>query len=56
MAGKRPQRRYTREALLNSRRYAGWQQDFLRAVLHKETYTIPEAERALREFFMMRGE
>ena len=55
MAGKRPQRRYTREALLNSRRYAGWQQDFP-AVLHKETYTIPEADRALREFFKMKGE
>ena len=56
MAVKRPQRRYTREALLNSRRYAGCQHDFLRSVLHKETYTIPEADRALREFFKMKVE
>lgn len=34
------QKTYTREALLKSKRFSGYQQDFLAAILHKETYTI----------------
>lgn len=45
------QKRYTREALLHSRRFARYQRDFLRAVLHKPEYTMAEAERAVKAFF-----
>lgn len=43
--------RFTREALLWSPRFAGYQQDFLRAVLTKESYTMAEAVKAVKAFF-----
>lgn len=42
---------YTREALLQSRRFAGYQRDFLAAILHKPVYTWAEAEKAVAAFF-----
>lgn len=43
--------RYTREQLLTSKRYAGYQRDFLSAVLCRESYTIKEADAAVKAFF-----
>lgn len=43
--------RYTREQLLQSKRYAGYQHDFLSVVLCRETYTIKEADAAVKAFF-----
>ena len=45
------QKTYTREALLKSKRFSGYQRDFLAAILHKETYTIAEATKAGKAFF-----
>lgn len=47
-------KKYTRQALLESRRFACYQQDFLSAVLKKDEYTIAEAERAVAAFFMQK--
>lgn len=44
-------KKYTREALLRSKRFAGYQKDFLAAVLCKPEYTIAEAEKAVKAFF-----
>lgn len=44
-------KKYTREALLQDKRFSQYQQDFLRAVLTKETYTWPEAVKAVKAFF-----
>lgn len=44
-------KRFTREAVLRSPRFAKYQKDFLRAVLKKETYTMAEAARAVKAFF-----
>lgn len=44
-------KKYTREALLKDRRFAGYQQDFLAAVLDRPEYTIAEAERTVKAFF-----
>ena len=44
-------KKYTREALLRSKRFAGYQKDFLAAVLCKSEYTIAEAEKAVKAFF-----
>lgn len=42
-------KRYGRSALLNSKRFAAVQRDFLKAILIKEEYTIEEAEKAVKE-------
>lgn len=42
---------YTREALLRSKRYAGYQKDFLAAVLCKPEYTLADADKAVKAFF-----
>lgn len=47
---------YTREALLHSKRYAGYQKDFLAAVLCKPEYTIAEADKAVKAFFGKEGD
>lgn len=44
-------KKYTREALLKDRRFSQYQQDFLRAVLTKEEYTIAEAVKTVKAFF-----
>ena len=47
-------KKYTRKALLKSERFAGYQQDFLAAVLKKEYYTIAEAEKEVKAFFSVK--
>lgn len=42
---------YTRKALLKSKRYRGYQRDFLAAVLWKPEYTLAEADKAVKAFF-----
>lgn len=54
MASK-PQPRYTREALISSKLFSAYQQDFLRAILTKETYTIAEARKALQKYYEPKG-
>lgn len=44
-------KKYTREALLKSKRYTGYQKDFLAAVLKEPYYTLAEADKAVRAFF-----
>lgn len=44
-------KKYTREALLQSKRFAGYQRDFLAVVLNKPEYTLKEAEKAVQDFF-----
>ena len=44
-------RTYSRDALLRSKRFAGCQQDFLKAVLKNPQYTIAQAEKAVKAFF-----
>ena len=44
-------KKFSREALLKSKRFSSVQRDFLRAILWKDSYTIPEAQKAVREFF-----
>ena len=45
------QKTYTRNALLRSKRYAGYQKDFLAAVLKAPYYTLAEADKAVKAFF-----
>ena len=40
---------FTREALWKSKRFSHIQQDFLKAILQKESYTIAEAEEAIAQ-------
>ena len=42
---------YTREAILKSDLFSGYQKDFLAAVLCKPEYTIAEAEKTVNDFF-----
>lgn len=44
-------KKYTRAAILRSKRFSGYQKDFLAAILTKPEYTVTEAERAVRAFF-----
>ena len=43
-------KRYTRQALLDSKRYQSCQQDFRRVLLTKESYTLEEADQILLPF------
>lgn len=40
---------YTKEALLNSKQFAHVQQDFLKAILTKDFYTIKEAKKEIKK-------
>lgn len=48
--------KYTRESLLKSKKFSGYQRDFLAAVLDKPEYTMKEAEKAVKDFFGKAGE
>ena len=50
---KTEKKTYSREALLNSKRFAYVQKDFLKAILTSEYYTIEEAEEAIKK--VLRG-
>lgn len=43
-------KRYTRQALLDSKRYQSCQQDFRRVLLTKDSYTLEEADQILLPF------
>ena len=44
-----PNEKYTAEALLKSKLFKDVQQDFLKAILIKDSYTIAEARKAVKE-------
>ena len=44
-------KRYTRAALLKSKRFSHIQKDFLKAILTGESYTLAEAENAIKSAF-----
>ena len=44
-------KKYTRDALLRSKRYAEYQKDFLSAVLKEPEYTLAEADKTVKAFF-----
>lgn len=44
-------KKYSREALLKSKRFSGYQKDFLAAVLTKPAYTLAEATKVVKAFF-----
>lgn len=48
---KKNQTKYSREVLLKDPRFAGYQRDFLAAVLNKPFYTLAEAQAAVRKFW-----
>ena len=43
------EKRFSREALLKSKRFSDVQQDFLQAILTEESYTMAEAEAAVKK-------
>lgn len=51
MSNRKTSKKYAREELLKSKRYAAYQRDFLAAVLNKPQYTISEADKAVSDFF-----
>lgn len=48
---KKKEPRYAREVLLKDPRFAGYQPDFLAAVLNKPYYTLTEAQAAVNDFW-----
>lgn len=48
---KKEEIRYSRDVLLKDPRFAGYQKDFLAAVLNKPFYTLAEAEAAVKDFW-----
>ena len=49
------EKKYAREALLKSKRFSGYQRDFLAAIFCKPEYTLAEAEKAVKAFFGIHG-
>lgn len=45
------QKKYTREALLKSKRFSSYQRDFLGVILSKPEYTLVEATKVVKAFF-----
>ena len=45
------QKKYTREALLKSKRFSSYQRDFLGVILSKPEYTLAEATKVVKAFF-----
>lgn len=44
-------KKYTREALLKSKKFSKYQPDFLGVILKKSEYTLAEATRVVKAFF-----
>ena len=44
-------KKYSREALLRSKEFSGYQKDFLGVLLRKPEYTLQEARRIVKEFY-----
>lgn len=51
MAAKKDSKKYSRQALLKSKLFAGYQQDFLKALLTEESYTLAQAKKIVKAFF-----
>ena len=49
MAENKKTKVFTKEALLKSKRFSHIQRDFLKAILVNDTYTIAEAEAAVKK-------
>ena len=45
-------KKYRREVILKDRRFQKYQKDFLKVVLHKPEYTIAEAVKTAKAFFI----
>lgn len=45
------EKRYTREALLESKAFSIYQKDFLAVLLDKDSYTLREAQKIIDGFF-----
>lgn len=45
------QKKYTREALLKSKRFSSYQRDFLGVILSKPEYALAEATKVVKAFF-----
>ena len=45
------QKKYTRVALLKSKRFSSYQRDFLGVILSKPEYTLAEATKVVKAFF-----
>lgn len=45
-------KKYTREAILASKEFEAYQQDFVKALLVKPEYTLAEAKEVVEAFFM----
>lgn len=48
---KQEEPKFSREVLLKDPHFAGYQQDFLAAVLNKPFYTLAEAQAAVKSFW-----
>ena len=44
-------KKYPREALLKSKAFSHYQQDYLAAILSEDFYTMEEAKKAVKAFF-----
>ena len=44
-------KKYTREALLKSKEFSGYQRDFLGVLLKKPEYTLQEARKIVKDFY-----
>lgn len=44
-------KKFKREVLWQAKEFGKYQPDFLRALLHKEEYTLAEARRILKNFY-----
>lgn len=51
MATKKTPIKYKTESLLKSKAFANYQQDFARALLPEQEYTVEEAKEILNKFF-----
>ena len=45
-------KKFTREALIKSEYFSKYQKDFLSAILEKEEYTMAEATKVVKAFFV----
>ncbi len=47
--------KYTVEAIVKSKRFSGYQPDFVKAILKDGEYTISEAEKKIQKYFEREG-
>jgi hypothetical protein len=49
-------KRYSREAILQDKRFSQYQSDFLKVLLHKPYYSLAEAKKIAEAFFNTKKE